>query len=107
LFFAAQGGYLDIIKILLKNGALVDCPSVDGGTPLFVACQGGHANIVKELLNAGATVNAYMKVLESERASFMAMRDICTYFAGPSNAALYSRSKWPSNSIANAPLRRR
>jgi hypothetical protein len=39
LFFAAQGGYLDITKILLKNGAMVDCPSFDGGTALFVACQ--------------------------------------------------------------------
>lgn len=62
LFFAAQGGFLDITKILLKAGGIVDCPSVDGGTALFVACQGGHASIVKELLNAGANVNAFMKV---------------------------------------------
>lgn len=62
LFFAAQGGFIDITKILLKGGAIVDCSSVDGGTALFVACQGGHALIVKELLNAGANVNAFMKV---------------------------------------------
>lgn len=64
LFFAAQGGFLDITKILLKNGAMVDCPSVDGGTALFIACQGGYVNIVKELLNAGANVNAFMKVIK-------------------------------------------
>lgn len=62
LFFAAQGGFIDITKILLKAGATVDVASVDGGTALFVACQGGHANIVKELLTAGANVNATMKV---------------------------------------------
>lgn len=62
LFFAAQGGFIDITKVLLKAGAIVDVASVDGGTALFVACQGGHANIVKELLNAGANVNAFMKV---------------------------------------------
>lgn len=28
LFFAAQGGYVDIAKILIKSGAIVDCPSV-------------------------------------------------------------------------------
>ena len=28
LFFASQGGYVDITKILLKSGALVDCASV-------------------------------------------------------------------------------
>jgi len=53
---------LDVTKILLKAGAMVDMPSVDGGTALFVACQGGHANIVKMLLEVGANVNAFMKV---------------------------------------------
>lgn len=28
LFFAAQGGYLDVVKILIKAGASVDTPSV-------------------------------------------------------------------------------
>lgn len=28
LFFAAQGGYVDIAKILIKAGAIVDCASV-------------------------------------------------------------------------------
>lgn len=62
LFFAAQGGHLNVAKILLKAGALVDCTSVDGGTALFVACQGGHSNMVKELLTSGANANALMKV---------------------------------------------
>lgn len=62
LFFAAQGGHLDVVKILMKTGASVDTPSADGGTPLFVAAQGGHVKIVRELLDCGANVNAHMKV---------------------------------------------
>ncbi|XP_055588726.1 ankyrin repeat domain-containing protein 29, partial [Uranotaenia lowii] len=61
LFFAAQGGFVDVARILLKAGAPVDCSSVDGGTPLFVACQGGHETMVSELLSHGANVHACMK----------------------------------------------
>lgn len=65
LFFAAQGGHLDVVRILLKARAKVDIPSLDGGTPLFVAAQGGHVKIIRELLDCGADVNACMKVNQS------------------------------------------
>lgn len=35
LFFAAQGGYLDVVKILIKAGASVDTPSVVSLTFFF------------------------------------------------------------------------
>jgi ankyrin repeat protein len=62
LFFAAQGGHLDIVNVLLDKGAPLDSASVDGGSPLFVACQCGHMDVVKELVNRGAKVNTHMKV---------------------------------------------
>ncbi|KAK6625359.1 hypothetical protein RUM43_005656 [Polyplax serrata] len=61
LFFAAQAGYLDVVRILLDNGAPVDSCSIDGGTPLFVACQCGHMAVVKELVKRGANISIYMK----------------------------------------------
>lgn len=62
LFFAAQSGHLEVVKILLEAGANLELASQDGGNALFVAVQSGNVKIVKELLDAGANVNAYMKV---------------------------------------------
>ncbi|XP_019623885.1 PREDICTED: ankyrin repeat domain-containing protein 29-like [Branchiostoma belcheri] len=59
LFFAAQGGFLDIVKLLLDKGAPVEHPP-DGGTPLFVACQCNHLAVVRELLGRGANIHATM-----------------------------------------------
>lgn len=28
LFFAAQGGFLEVVKILIEAGSLIDCPSI-------------------------------------------------------------------------------
>ncbi|VVC98676.1 unnamed protein product, partial [Leptidea sinapis] len=51
LFFAAQGGFLDIARLLLDAGAAIDAPSMDGASPLFKAAHKGHAPVVVELLN--------------------------------------------------------
>ncbi|GBP38784.1 Ankyrin repeat domain-containing protein 29 [Eumeta japonica] len=71
LFFAAQGGFLEVARALLHAGAAIDAPSTncaymwprlqDGGTPLFVACQCGHLPVVHELIARGADVNSCMK----------------------------------------------
>jgi len=44
LFFAAQGGFLDIVKLLLDHGAPVDSPSLVS-FPF-------HAQCIKKLVNA-------------------------------------------------------
>ncbi|PSN34199.1 Ankyrin repeat domain-containing protein 29 [Blattella germanica] len=54
LFFAAQGGFLDIAQILMDSGAPVDSSSVDRATPLFIASQNGHFKILLFLLAQGA-----------------------------------------------------
>lgn len=54
LFFAAQGGFIDITKILLKSGAIVDCASVDGGTALLVIKLLGAIRLMKLFFPKGS-----------------------------------------------------
>ncbi|XP_075691864.1 ankyrin repeat and SOCS box protein 12-like isoform X4 [Rhinoderma darwinii] len=54
LRLAASQGYLECVKILLSNGAKLDCLDVKAQTPLFAAVSAGHFDCVKELLKAGA-----------------------------------------------------
>ncbi|XP_069842703.1 ankyrin repeat and SOCS box protein 12-like [Dendropsophus ebraccatus] len=54
LRLAASRGHLECLKVLLANGAEVDCLDVKAQTPLFTAVSGGHLDCVRELLKAGA-----------------------------------------------------
>ncbi|XP_056397485.1 ankyrin repeat and SOCS box protein 12-like [Hyla sarda] len=54
LRLAASQGYLECVKILLANGAEVDCLDVKAQTPLFAAVSARHLDCVRELLQAGA-----------------------------------------------------
>lgn len=51
-----------MVQELLNDGADIDLPSNEGGTPLFVACQCNHVNVVKELVQRSANIHAKMKV---------------------------------------------
>ncbi|XP_076676943.1 uncharacterized protein LOC143373497 [Andrena cerasifolii] len=51
LTFAAVKGYVEIVKILLSNGARVDIGTDEGATPLHYAALNGHKNVVEILLN--------------------------------------------------------
>lgn len=54
LFFAAQQGHLEIVRVLLKvlqNKKLANQGNSEGTTPLFIAAEMGHLEIVKEILN--------------------------------------------------------
>ncbi|CAB3406257.1 unnamed protein product [Caenorhabditis bovis] len=57
LLNAAHGGFTDIVRILLDNGAAVDQPDLMGWTPLMWAVYKNHPDIVDVLLNAKAHVN--------------------------------------------------
>ncbi|XP_077141181.1 ankyrin repeat and SOCS box protein 12-like [Ranitomeya variabilis] len=54
LRLAASQGSLECLKVLLANGAEVDCLDVKAQTPLFAAVSAGHFDCVRELLKAGA-----------------------------------------------------
>ncbi|OGV97496.1 MAG: hypothetical protein A3I04_02140 [Nitrospinae bacterium RIFCSPLOWO2_02_FULL_39_110] len=55
---ASDEGYLDIVKILLADGADVNKKDNDGSTALIEAVGKGHIDIVKVLLAAGADPDA-------------------------------------------------
>jgi ankyrin repeat protein len=54
LHYAATGGHLELINLLLENHAYIDAESPNKTTPLMMAAQYGNAEAVKLLLEAGA-----------------------------------------------------
>ena len=54
LHYAATGGHLAIIELLLEHHAYIDAESPNGTTPLMMAAHYGSAAAVKLLLEAGA-----------------------------------------------------
>ena len=54
LHYAATGGHLAIIDLLLEHHAFIDAESPNGTTPLMMAAQYGSIEAVKLLLEAGA-----------------------------------------------------
>jgi ankyrin repeat protein len=52
-----KNGYLEIVELLLKNGADTNKSTKYGETPLSIACKYGHLEIVELLLKNGADVN--------------------------------------------------
>ena len=55
---AALNGQLDIVKVLVENGADVDVKDADNNTALHNATLRGHLEIVKLLIENSADVNA-------------------------------------------------
>ena len=51
---AAENGHFQVVDFLLKNGANVNIPSVNG--PLVRAANAGHFQIVQFLLEHGANI---------------------------------------------------
>jgi ankyrin repeat protein len=58
LQYAAAGGRLEVVRILLKQGAVVDAADADARTPLMWAAQNGQTDVVTTLLDAGADLAA-------------------------------------------------
>lgn len=57
LMFSARNGLIDITKLLISAGAIVDRTDADGETALFKATVGGHREIVRYLLDHRADPN--------------------------------------------------
>ena len=54
LHYAATGGHVAIMKLLLDNYAFIDAQSPNGTTPLMMAAMYGSTAAVKLLLDEGA-----------------------------------------------------
>jgi ankyrin repeat protein len=58
----SANGHLDVVRLLLQSGAVVDTQDNDGWTPLHSASQskndGGHLDVVRLLLQSGATIES-------------------------------------------------
>ena len=55
LFAACQLGNAELVKMLIREKAVVDQSATGGDTPLQVASELGHADVVAILIGAGAT----------------------------------------------------
>lgn len=54
LHYAATGGHIPVMRLLLENHAYIDAASPNGSTPLMMAAKYGSASAVQLLLEAGA-----------------------------------------------------
>ena len=54
LHYAATGGHIAVIQLLLDQHAYIDAASPNGSTPLMMAARYGTSDAVKLLLDAGA-----------------------------------------------------
>lgn len=57
LHLAASNNFLDIVELLIKADAVVDCEDPRGYTPLLMAGTEGYTTCVKMLIEAGADVS--------------------------------------------------
>ncbi|QPC78184.1 hypothetical protein HYE68_008936 [Fusarium pseudograminearum] len=58
LISAAMSGSLDIARLLVKNGALLEVSNSDGNTPLHHASAYGHPEVARFLLEKGANIES-------------------------------------------------
>jgi len=58
LWCAAAAGHLNIVKLLIREDAIVNSTTKTNSTPLRAACFDGHYEIVKYLVEHGAGVFA-------------------------------------------------
>jgi ankyrin repeat protein len=58
LHFASEKGHLEVIELLVKNGALIDARNIWDKTPLHSASNNGHLAVVQYLVEHGARIEA-------------------------------------------------
>lgn len=66
LHHACHSGQLDIVQLLLSNGAELDAPALNGGTPLIRAIESSSLDIVTYLIEKGAKLQ-----IENKKGQYM------------------------------------
>lgn len=59
LTYACAGGFIDVVKVLLKEGANIEDHNENGHTPLMEAASAGHVEVARVLLEYGAGINTH------------------------------------------------
>lgn len=59
LTYACAGGFVDVVKVLLKEGANIEDHNENGHTPLMEAASAGHVEVARILLEYGAGINTH------------------------------------------------
>lgn len=60
-FIAAENDYVECVRLLLENGADVNCRNAGYQTPLHLACLSQSVETVEMLIKYGANVNAHYR----------------------------------------------
>ena len=71
----ASASHIDLVRLLLKNGADPDIKSNDGVSPLFVAALNGRNKIVKLLLESSPIDENEQKELTNYKLHFVCLSD--------------------------------
>ena len=58
IHFAASGGSLKALNLVISSGADVNAPDTNGWTPLHWACRNGSERAVRLLMASGATLQS-------------------------------------------------
>ena len=64
LYAAAAEGHLQVVELLVAEGADQGAPDGDGDTPLYAAAARGHDEAARALVEAGADIPAKCRVSE-------------------------------------------
>ena len=56
LYVASQNGHVEVVRLLIDAGALINQAKNSGATPILAASQDGHVDVVRLLIDGGATV---------------------------------------------------
>jgi ankyrin repeat protein len=65
MFYAAEKGSVDIVKLLLATNIDIDKPQSSGATPLYAAAFNGHYSVVELLIQANA--NAQVAIVFAKK----------------------------------------
>jgi ankyrin repeat protein len=58
IWTASQNGdFVEVVRLLMDAGALINQANNDGATPLSIASRNGHVEVVRVLIDAGALIN--------------------------------------------------
>ena len=63
LINATYEGNLEVVQLLISQGANIESQTKEGATPLYIASEQGYKNIVKYLISHGANKSNYLSYI--------------------------------------------